>query len=400
MNQTVFNEVVEKLQSCTCGGHHPIQFDQIIVEEGALAKVAPYLGEKGFVRPVIITDEPTFGAAGERLAAFLQEAGNSSSVCILEKNAALDVVADEASIVQAMLAAAPGTDVLLAVGSGTIHDVTRFAAFKLSLPFVSIPTAASVDGFTSAGAPVILRGTKTTVQTVPPVALFADLTVLVQAPRELAAAGFGDMLGKCTSLADWRVSHLLADEPYCSLAESITRASLERCHANIELIRSHSSDGIKILLEALIISGLVMLSLDHSRPASGGEHHLSHYWEMAFLREQKPQILHGAKVGAATVVIAKLYQQLAAELGPKDAERLPEQFRERYQSRWKEIAAALRDVPDPAELIVWLRTAGAGTAPSELGVHDDLLQESIQRADRIRPRHTGLWLRNRLNSGT
>lgn len=98
---------------------------------------------------------------------------------------------------------------MIAVGSGTIHDIVRFAAFQRDLPFISYPTAPSVDGFTSARAPLILYGTKTTIQTKAPSALFADLDLLKAAPQSMVAAGFGDMLGKITSLADWEISAIL-----------------------------------------------------------------------------------------------------------------------------------------------------------------------------------------------
>src|SRR5690625_4586681 len=182
----------------------------------------------------------------------------------------------------------------------------------MNIPFVSVPTAASVDGFTSKGAPLIFRGFKETIQTASPIAVFADIDVLKIAPREMTAAGFGDMIGKYTSLLDWKISHLIANEPYNKLAAKSTKKSLEACVKYVHQIADHEDEGLKILMQSLIESGLVMLVLDFSRPASGSEHHLSHYWEMELLKNEEKQLLHGAKVGVASAIIVDLYKQFVA----------------------------------------------------------------------------------------
>ncbi len=121
-----------------------------------------------------------------------------------------DVIADEEALIEAMLGIPQNADSIIAVGAGTIHDIARFASYKMAKPFISIPTAPSVDGFNSMGAPVVIKGVKTTYQMHSPIAVFADINVLQKAPKEMIAAGFGDMIGKYTSLADWKFSHLIA----------------------------------------------------------------------------------------------------------------------------------------------------------------------------------------------
>ena len=98
------------------------------------------------------------------------------------------------------------------MGSGTLCDLTRFASHRIGRPFVSLPTAPSVDAYTSMNAPLVIRGLKVTVDAQPPLAVFADLDVLCAAPPAMIAAGVGDVLGKYTALADWRLAALLWDE--------------------------------------------------------------------------------------------------------------------------------------------------------------------------------------------
>ncbi len=100
----------------------------------------------------------------------------------------------------------------------------------------------------------------------------------------MVAAGFGDMLGKYTSLFDWKFGSLTAGEPYSQTAADITRNALQMCVDHAESIAKRDEDGIRLLISALIESGLAMLLFGQSHPASGAEHHLSHYWEMEYIR--------------------------------------------------------------------------------------------------------------------
>lgn len=347
--------------------HAPIVMDGVL-EAGALAKIAPYIRLRGFASVALVADDNTWNAAGERLAASLAEAGIACAVCRLKANGQGDVIADERTIVQVLLETPRDAEAVLAVGSGTINDVVRFACFQTGRVFISVPTAASVDGFTSVGAPIITDGFKQTVPAIAPEAIFADLDVLAAAPQRLTAAGFADMLGKFTSLADWRFSQRMAGEHYCPLAYELTERALQQCLDTVDEIAAGSRRGVEVLMEALLLSGWSMLLVGHSRPASGGEHHLSHHWEMAYIAEGRRQLLHGAKVGVASVMLAKLYRDALGEAYPDIFGQLPES----------------------GQLQAWLRRAGGPADPGEIGLTDALIAESMREAHKLRDRYTGL----------
>ncbi|WP_186578543.1 sn-glycerol-1-phosphate dehydrogenase [Aquibacillus kalidii] len=367
----------------------------IEVKENSIDSVSTYIKDSSFKQLVIVADQITNKVAGEKLAERLKKDGLQFHLVILEPNKYGQVIADEETMIQLFSETPTTTDLLIAVGSGTIHDVVRFVGHKMNIPFISVPTAASVDGFTSKGAPLIFKGVKKTVQTTAPLAVFADLSILKNAPREMTAAGFGDILGKYTSLLDWEVSRLVGKEPYNELAAEITRDSLENCVRHVDKIANADTEGIQILVDALIESGLVMLLLDFSRPASGGEHHLSHWWEMDLLKKDKEQLLHGAKVGVATTIITALYKKFASEFDLDNELNLSDYYQP-LKEHWKEIKKQIEALPDPEKLIALLQCVGGPSQTSELGISNDLVKESLNTAHNLRDRCTGLLLINQL----
>lgn len=357
--------------SCRCGHRHTDIRTVCRLAPGALEEAAAYIRRTAPSDVLLVADAATREAAGLRLEERLAREGVRFTVCCLPPNAAGHLTADGDAVLRVLLAADAGTRLLVAVGAGTIHDIVRLVAAKMRIPFVSLPTAPSVDGFTSAGAPVVVGGLKTTVPAAAPEALFADTEVLANAPRELIAAGYGDMIGKRTALADWLCSRELGGEPFCPTAYRMTEEALARCLRNETAIANADERGIAALAESLLLSGLSMQAVGHSRPASGGEHHVSHVWEMQSLACGERQRLHGAKVGVATVLVSALYRRLA--------EREPEPFAHFYVG-----------LPEPGALAAMLRRVGAPGSPAELGFGPERVESALHQAPDLRGRMTGL----------
>jgi glycerol-1-phosphate dehydrogenase [NAD(P)+] len=172
----------------------------------AIPEMIRYCQESDLDRFLLVSDENTHAVLGARAEAALKAQGWDVRTVVL---AGEEVIADEEHIVQVLLAAGREAWTYVAVGSGTITDITRFCSHRTRNDFISLPTAPSVDGYTSIGAPLVVRRVKTTALAQPPAAIFADLPTLCTAPHQMIAAGFGDILGKYTSIADWRLGALL-----------------------------------------------------------------------------------------------------------------------------------------------------------------------------------------------
>lgn len=400
----IIRKFISMAASCSCGNQHfDIPFEEIVVERDALQKCVLYIREKALKKTTVIADDRTFNAAGKAFCEMLGQEGIENTVCFISGNKNGDVIADEASVVQALIGIPGDTDVLIAVGSGTINDITRFCSSKLRKPFISILTAASVDGYTSMGAPLIIRGDKKTIHAVPPIAIFADIDILKNAPRKMTAAGFGDVLGKITSLTDWRFCCLVGGEPYCPVAAHASQEALENSIRHIDDIAKGEEKGIRILMHSLILSGISMLLFGQTRPASGGEHHLAHHWEVEFLKTGRPQVLHGAKVSVAMLIISDLYKR---ELKPllENVNRLDGYVRNdadrRYIGRMKEnreeLLALLEKIPPTEYLRGMIEKVGGETAPEMLGIERELVLKGLREAHLQRDRFTMLKFLNQV----
>lgn len=238
-------------------------------------------------------------------------------------------VADEKTVARAMEEGAD-CDYLLAVGSGTLNDVAKYAGFRLNKPSGVFATAPSMDGYASGVTPLIENGFKITrpAQTVSDVLMDAD--ILRNAPRVMIGAGVGDILAKHCCLTDWRISSYLTGERYDREAAELMYAALHACEACLPELIAGQKEGCDRLMDALLVSGFSMVIAGNSRPASGAEHHMSHFLEMDFLRRGKPIPLHGVKVGLGTMVSLYLYHTLkdrpdfeGKECVLREAEKLP-----------------------------------------------------------------------------
>lgn len=402
--------------------------DPIVVSPTAYDELETYLRTQTWTRCTIVSDQHTWAAAGSSIAERARRAGLTVREIILEPG---EVVADEIRLLEILRQTAPTDELFIAAGSGTITDMTRFISFKLGVPFLSCPTAASVDGFTSIGAPLVLKGIKQTLISQPPRAMFADTGVLCGAPTEMTAAGYGDIIGKITSLADWRIGHLLWDEPYDESIALRTQKAIDSCVEHRHEIGKRTATGVETLTHALVESGLCLVDFGESRPASGAEHHLSHFWEMQLLRDGRPAILHGAKVGVATVMIAGLYERirqiaregLAERLGSVhlpgisaerdaihsaygsyadqlihgsefvgiDKDRLRD-VRERIVQHWGDIQDIAATVPGAQDVAGLLRDAGAPTTCSDIGLSAEMENAAFRYAHYLRNRFTSVKL--------
>lgn len=348
--------------SCACGKSHKVDIQAIRVGSGVMQELPGILRDLGASHIFLVADNYTYEAAGRQVEQLLDQAGLAYHKRVFQTETPL--VPNEYALGSVLAAMTSQDDMLLAVGSGTLNDVTKYVSARTGVPYVIAATAPSMDGYASTVAPTILDGFKTTLPAVYPAAIVADVDILKDAPMPMLTAGFGDIIGKFTSLADWRLSHQLNGEYYCPEVAGVIEAAVETCAANAKALAQREPQAIQAVTEALILSGLAMGMVGVSRPASGAEHQMAHYWEMDALRRGEEHPLHGNAVGVGTVLAASLYEMAA--------EYLPQGFA----------------APDKGQILACLQAAGSCADPKELGIRRELCLESLLHAMELRDRFT------------
>lgn len=409
--------------------------NRIYIGEHAIDYLVHYCRTRQLGHVALIADSTTYKMLGQRVEQMLQSAGHEVTAIVLP---GFEIIADEHYLVKALVQAPVGPCTFIAVGAGTITDITRFVSHRTGRSFIAMPTAPSVDGFTSVAAPLVLDGIKTTMAAQAPIALFADLETLMQAPKCLIAAGFGDLMGKLTALADWKLGSLLWNEPFDETIATRIATAVQTCIEGAADIGQRSESGIRRLMHALIECGLCMLEMGSSLPASGAEHHASHYWEMQLLSQHRPALLHGAKVGFALTHVAGQYAKIR-ELTQRDALNrleaavLPDrdqeiaQIREGYGSllsegvveasapflnltdeefaalkqqivaQWDAIQAVSASVPPQEQITAYLQQVGGPTTAQALGLSEEEVQLGMKYGHYLRNRFTVMKLSRILN---
>lgn len=200
--------------------------------------------------------------------------------------------------------------VLVAVGSGVVNDIARYASFLAELPYISVATAPSMDGYASSIAALQFEGVKVTKPAHAPEAIFAALDVLAAAPWPLIQSGFGDLACKATSLLDWKLASRLYGEHWCGACHDMVREPLVHAVGRARDLRARDPEALRGLFIGLINSGVAMALIGHSRPASGSEHHCSHYWDYLAYTGEREHAPHGLQVGYAAHFTMALYRQL------------------------------------------------------------------------------------------
>lgn len=408
--------VSEFSKPCPCGQKHAIFVRDIRIGKGALSLLPGMLSEGGFSSPTVICDENTFAAAGEKVCGIL-------GGCPVLRLPCAGLHADEQAV-QAVLGRLPeSTDVLVAVGSGTIHDITRYCATERHLPFISVPTAASVDGFVSTVAAMTWHGFKKSFTAAAPLYVVADSEIFSKAPARLTAAGVGDLLGKYTAIADWRIAHLLTGEPICERICGMELEAIQTVCDNLDAIRAGDEAASEQLMYGLLLSGLAMQMTGNSRPASGSEHHLSHLWEMEVIGPHT-DAYHGEKVGVGLLYAAAIYHAARRRMQDKSLalkpyagleialfeetfgkcgltgelmqENTPDPLAaidtKKLMQSLPEIAGILGEIPDPQVLRGLLLRAGAPLSLQDIGLSESIRALSLRLSPYVRSRLTFMRL--------
>lgn len=348
---------------CACGRKHAVEIDDIVVRNNVADDVVKYLEPYKNKRLFVLSDHNTYKVLGASIVDHLKQNGFSFKSFVFETGDHA-LVPDERAIGRVLLELEPETEFMLVVGSGVLNDIARIVSFRAGMAFAVAGTAPSMDGYASVGSSLIVNNRKITYYSQYPLAIFADISVMRNAPIIMIQAGFGDVLGKLTALADWELARIVSNEFYCETIAALVQKGVDKCIESADGLAVRDENAIRYLTEALLLTGISIGLAGVSRPASGTEHQLAHYWEIKAVEKGIDHPLHGNSVGVGTVVTAMLYE-LASDLLPDGI-----------------------DYPSVDYVVQLLKKAGSCTNPRDLGISRELFVESLMNAMNIRDKYT------------
>ena len=407
---------------------------EVVLERSAVAALPGLLRRHAGTAPVlVVADGTTHAVAGGQAVERLTGAGiRCLAPLVLPAVPRLKPQVEVAAHVAGRLRDAGA--VPLAVGSGVVNDLVKYAASLAATPYVCLATAASMDGYAASGAALIDAGFKRTLACPAPVAILADLDVLAAAPVTMTGWGYGDLAGKVVAGADWMLADALGAEPINPGPFSLVQDNLAAWLAHPQTLAAGDPLAFERLLCGLLVSGLAMQAHGNSRPASGSDHQFAHLWEMEGLSVAGEPAAHGACVGVGCVAMLALYEWLATqpvearavaalEFDPAVAASAQEReiaaafsttamaesarvemaakrdagaWRSRLQrlaEAWPSLRARLDDrLPAARAMQAQLRALGAPAHPADLGVELAAFAADHRRARLIRRRYTVLDL--------
>jgi len=420
---------------CDCGKRHRVELKHVSVGSGVIRSVPRVLGELGLTgRFAVLYDKNIRPIAERRLFPVLDRAGVRSDRVCFEKEGEVKASVESSDELRSMLPS--GVEFLMVMGSGTMNDLTKYAATVLGVPYVVVGTAPSMNGYTSNISALSVGGFKTTQDITPAAAVIADIDIMKEAPIEMIRAGMGDLLSKNVCNADWRLSHRLKNTYFCELPQQMIRRQEKYYLEHARELGARDASAVRQLTEAIMNSGFSMAIVGESSPSSGSEHLLSHYWEMQCELSGRPINLHGAQVGVGTLIAAEVYERVR-RMSPDDIDL--EKARRNYRSArdlratvrkyygavadktfeettrkivpwrvkekelatlksewddiWRDLARFLRP---RAQLEHAMKEAGCPTRPSELNISREDTYNAIRYARLMRDRYTILDLADEL----
>lgn len=396
---------------------------RFLLEPGALSKLPDFLHSAFPGRiPWIVADWNTWRAAGQCASELLKQDGSSMPEPFIFPGEPR--LHPDFSHVKKLAELIRENYVPVAIGSGVINDLVKCASGERGVTYCCVPTACSVDGYTSTGASLSVNGTKMTVQCPAPRAVCADSLILASAPPEMFASGYADLLTKIPAGADWIIADEIGMHP-------IRQDVWQFIQGNIRRWTSDRNNLLNVF-EGLAATGYSMQMMHDSRPASGAEHLFSHVWEMEGLQKDGEEVSHGFKVGVgllSSVLLMEFAMEqdfntvrkqmrpgLSIEAREKEIDTLllrgcygdaPKKTalakflsgaalterRDLIGRKWENLRRRLRQqLPSYTELRSKLSKAGCPVTPAEIGLSREQYLHGIRTAQLIRNRYTILDL--------
>jgi glycerol-1-phosphate dehydrogenase [NAD(P)+] len=363
----------------------------------------------------VVSDEFTHDVLGRRVNSALRAEGSATEE-IIWKNPKSTI-----EKVEELRHLTRNCDGLIAVGSGTINDSVKYAAFLDKKSYSVFPTSPQ-NAYTTPTASISFGGFKKSLSCHPAQGVFFDLAVVSKCPIRLTRSAFADVICRTTAQVDWLMSHLLFDTAYRNAPYILLEYDENTLFENTLKLKQGDIESFGMLIRICALMGLGTNFANTTHSGSMAEHMISHYIDM-FAGDAHPGTLHGEQVGAGTLTMSRLQNRILskdtppllnptqideagmlARYGEKVGRDCIEQLKQKsldakkadavnqqLAREWDQIAGRLRQVLLPFDQM-WrtMDEIGAPKSGSELGLPSEFYREAVLHAREIRDRFTML----------
>ena len=411
--------IIRSLDGCPCGRPHRFDLKTYEADRGLVHKVGEILENSGFPKKLYVVSDETAMRVSEGILNSLDKCGYQYELKVYpDMRSAYMATSNE------IMAASADFDGILSIGTGSVNDVCRYAAAKTNKSFAIFATAPSMDGFASDSAPLIENNFKISYPCRQPSVVIADTDILAASPTELKAAGYGDILGKYVGIVDWKVSHYTTGEYYCENIVSLVKKAVADVVSMTDKVTACDPEAARAIMDSLILTGCAMQLAKCTRPASGSEHVVSHFWEIHKLEKGIWPDYHGKKVGIATLLVTRIYKKLLAyqsinphkenldlddvlaHYSPKNRDEIigynvPNPTDDIdpavLKARWPDILESIeQDLPEADILLDMMKRAGCVTELADANLTPEFALEALRYSPYMRRRITLLRIFNML----
>ena len=409
-----FSQLLKGDSNCACGRIHTCPIDHVVIGSGAVDGLNELT--QNYRKILLVADTNTYEAQGWVVERLLKDKIYAQLIYSGETV----LVPDEDAIDSLSEMVTPDTDLIIGVGSGVINDLCKYVSYQKNLPYYIVATAPSMDGYASNGAALILGGMKISPNARPPMAIIADTRTLKNAPMDMIRAGYGDIVGKLSCLNDWKLATIINKEYFCDVVYQLTYDTVMELMPLAQRLQERDEEAVGVLMEALVTVGVAMSFVGNSRPASGSEHHLSHFLEITGIVHGRPYLPHGIDVAYSAVLTAELRERILREtpkLQPFHRDYWMQQIHRVYgqvapgvidlqdkldsystyaqntiSCDWNAICQCLSEAPDAAQMREIVESVGLNYAEFESFYTEPVLSDAVKWGKDLKDRYTVLWL--------
>lgn len=260
---------------------------------GTLSQIGEFLAKKDITRVVIYFGNGLIDLFGEKVLTGMENAG-------VEVMSYKELDTTNIEDLMSMAFGFPNQiQAVVGIGGGKVIDAAKYMGFLRKIPFISVPTSASSDGFCSSTASLVVEERRTSVPAALAYGIVVDTDAIMSAPNKFILSGVGDMVAKIVSVYDWQYEAKCGVSVLNDTAVMLTKNAVNS-FVRIPLDKVTKDVFIRELVNSLTTCGLANEVAGSSAPTSGSEHLISHALDKSLPCPQ----LHGIQVGIATYIMA------------------------------------------------------------------------------------------------